>query len=105
MKNDKSSLVSNTNIFFENDSYRLDMNGKMLINELINDPSISIIGVELKGYADVSGGSGYNFKLSERRIASVGKIFEANGIPFVPKPYGLDRSTYDQFSLTHGNPF
>lgn len=105
MKDDRSSLTSQTDIFFENDSYRLDLNAKMKIQELVQNDKIDITGVILRGYADTSGNYSANFRLSENRIAAVGKIFKGLGIPFVPKPFGIDRSTQDFYSAKYGNAF
>ncbi|WP_420318519.1 thioredoxin family protein [Ekhidna sp.] len=105
MKDDKGLLTTTNTIYFEHDKHDLDINAKMKIQEMIENESIDIVGVILQGYADVSGSSNYNFELSKRRIKSVGKIFRAFNIPYVPKPYGFDNSDRDYYSQKYGNIF
>ncbi|WP_462251799.1 thioredoxin fold domain-containing protein [Ekhidna sp.] len=105
MKDNKSVLNSTTEVYFENNKSELDLNAKMKIQELLENESISIVGVILRGYADVTGAKEYNFDLSKRRIETVGKIFKSNNIPFVPKPYGLEESENSYFNQVFGNAF
>ncbi len=105
MKDNKSVLNSTTEVFFENNKSDLDLNAKMKIQELLDNESISIVGVILRGYADVTGERSYNFDLSKRRIETVGKIFKSMNIPYVPKPYGLDESSNSFFNQVYGNAF
>lgn len=105
MKDNKSVLNSTTEVYFEHNKSELDLNAKMKIQELLENESISIVGVILRGYADVTGGKDYNFDLSKRRIETVGKIFKSNNIPYIPKPYGLDQSENNYFNQTFGNAF
>lgn len=105
MKDDKSTLSMESDIYFEHDKHTLDLNGKMKIQELLDNEAIDVVGVILQGYADISGKKGYNFELSKKRIASVGRVFTAMDIPFVPKPYGFDQSEKDYYSYKYGNAF
>lgn len=105
MKDDDNILTSHSQIYFHTDSDELDLNAKMKIQELLENESIDITGVILQGYADVSGASDYNFELSKRRINAVGKIFKGLGIPFVPKPYGIDQSELSFYNEQFGNAF
>lgn len=105
MKDSKSILTSTTEVFFENNKTTLDLNAKMKIQEVLDNESIDVVGVILQGYADVTGGRTYNFDLSKKRIASVGKIFRALNIPYVPKPYGYDQSDSNLFNQVYGNTF
>lgn len=105
MKDTKSILTSTTEVFFENNKTTLDLNAKMKIQEVLDNESIDVVGVILQGYTDVTGGRNYNFDLSKKRIKSVGKIFRALSIPYVPKPYGFDQSDSNFFNQVYGNAF
>ncbi|MEO1052436.1 MAG: DUF255 domain-containing protein [Bacteroidota bacterium] len=96
-------LTKTMNIYFEHESTKLDLNAKMNLDELLNDSTVLITGALLNGYTDVKGQTGYNFTLSNKRIAAVGKIFKANGIAFVPKPYGLEQSSSSDYDKQYGN--
>ncbi len=92
-------------LYFEHGSSQLDLNGKMLLSELITDEAVEITGVLLKGYTDVIGGSDDNFELSKKRIAAVGAILSAHKIAFVPKPYGMDESEDTLYNRLYGNAY
>lgn len=100
---DRNYKKQSANIFFKTGSSTLDLNAKMQIASMLENQDITIGGVLLNGYADVMGGESYNFELSERRIENVGKIFKSYGIPFMPKPYGNDRSTHGPYNEIYGN--
>ena len=91
------------NVYFKNGSANLDLNAKIKLSEMIENQDIIISGVLLNGYADVKGEENFNFDLSNRRIESVGKIFKAYGIPYIPKPYGNDRSEHSTLNESYGN--
>jgi len=105
MKDDNGMLTLRENIYFEHNKSQLDINAKMKIQEMLENESFNIIGVTLNGYADISGDGSYNFDLSQKRIAAVGKIFTAFGIPYVPKPYGYQHSETSALSRLYGNAF
>lgn len=100
---DEQMLTMTETIYFENENAGLDLNAKMKISQLLEDKNIVISGVLLNGYTDITGGGDYNFKLSQKRIENVGKIFEAHGIPYVPKPYGIQESESNTFNERYGN--
>lgn len=105
MKDEGGNLVMEKEFYFEHGSDELDLNGKMLISEIVETPNIEIMGVLLNGYADVTGEGRYNFDLSKRRIAAVGEIFKKSGIPYIPKPYGIEKSEASNYSVQFGNPW
>ncbi len=96
-------LTKTENIYFEHESADLDLNAKMKITEMLEARDIIITGVLLNGYADITGNQDFNFKLSQRRIDNVGKIFAAYGIGHVPKPYGIEHATDDELKKRYGN--
>ena len=100
---DHNNLRLTENIFFNTGSSMLDLNAKMKISELLERKDIMITGVLLNGYADVVGQETFNMDLSRRRIENVGKIFKGYSIPYMPKPYGNDRSIYSEFNRAYGN--
>lgn len=105
MKDEGGNLVMEKDFFFENDEDQLDLNGKMLISEIVSNPNIEILGVLLNGYADVVGDNEYNFALSRRRIAAVGDIFKKQGVAYIPKPYGIEKSEDSNYTAQFGNPW
>lgn len=100
---DESNLHVSHNVYFKHGYSTLDLNAKMMISRIIEKDDVIITGVLLNGYADVTGGEDHNFDLSKKRIAEVGKIFNAYSIPFMPKPYGNDRSEHTEFNEEYGN--
>ena len=100
---DHNLLTLNENIYFETGSDRMDLNAKMKLSEILDRKDIIISGVLLNGYADVTGNEGFNFDLSSKRISSVGKLFTAYGIPYVPKPYGIEKSESSEMNQAYGN--
>jgi len=100
---DHNLLTMNENVYFITGRSDVDLNAKMKISEILDKENISITGVLLNGYADVTGNENSNFDLSKRRIENVGKIFRAYRIPFVPKPYGVEQSEYNDLNTTYGN--
>lgn len=105
MKDEGGNLVMEKEFFFENNQDELDLNGKMMISEIVSNPNIEILGVLLNGYADVVGENDYNFALSRRRIAAVGEIFKKQGIAYIPKPYGIEKSEDSNYTAQFGNPW
>lgn len=105
MKDEGGNLVMEKEFFFEHASDELDLNGKMLISEIVSTPNIEIMGVLLNGYADITGAGDYNWALSKRRIAAVGNIFQKQGVPYIPKPYGIEKSEDSNYSAQFGNPW
>lgn len=99
---DKTSRSITETVYFENDSHQPDLNARMKIDKLLTRSDIDIIGVILKGYADVTGESNYNFELSERRIANVGRIIKAYQLNYVPKPYGSRKSSISEMHQLYG---
>ena len=100
---DPNQLTMTANVYFDRGQSRLDLNAKMKINDLLENEDLAITGVLLNGYADVIGEEAYNFNLSQKRIDNVGKIFTAYGVPFVPKPFGNDKSAYGVYNQRFGN--
>lgn len=100
---DRNLLTMNENIYFITGKDNVDLNAKMKISEILDNKGITIAGVLLNGYADVTGNENSNFDLSKRRIENVGKIFRGYGIPFVPKPYGVEQSEKNDLNSTYGN--
>ncbi len=100
---DPNYLTLKEDVYFEHGRATLDLNAKMKISQLIEKEDIMILGVLLNGYTDVIGKKDYNFDLSRSRIENVGRIFTAYKIPYVPKPYGLERSDHSAFNEKYGN--
>ena len=96
-------LTKTENVYFEHKSAELDLNAKMKITQMLEDKDLIITGVLLNGYSDITGQEDFNFKLSQRRIENVGKIFAAYGIAHVPKPYGVEQSDTDELNKRYGN--
>lgn len=96
-------LTKSASIYFHPASDELDLNAIMTLSALAADKDIVIRGVSLNGYADITGEGTFNFDLSKKRIAAVGKIFDANKIPFMPKPYGIDAAQRNEFDKLYGN--
>lgn len=105
MKDEGGNLVMEKDFYFEHNQDELDLNGKMMISEIVSNPNIEILGVLLNGYADIVGENEYNFALSRRRIAAVGDIFQKHNIPFIPKPYGIEKSEDSNYTAQFGNPW
>lgn len=105
MKDEGGNLVMEKDFYFENNQDELDLNGKMMISEIVSNPNIEILGVLLNGYADIVGENDYNFALSRRRIALVGEIFKKQGIAYIPKPYGIEKSEDSNYTAQFGNPW
>ena len=100
---DNNHLTIRENIYFEHDEDELDLNAKMKIGEILSRDDIVINGVLLNGYADVTGQDEFNFALSQRRISNVGEVFEAYGIGYVPKPFGIEKSEHTELNEAYGN--
>ncbi len=105
MKDEGGNLALEKDFYFENDQDVLDLNGKMIISDIVSNPNIEILGVLLNGYADIIGENEYNFSLSRRRIAAVGNIFKKHGVPYIPKPYGIEKSEDSNYTAQFGNPW
>ncbi len=102
MRNENTP-TKNLTVYFNHGSSKLDLNAKVHLADLIYNEDIKIIGVLLKGYTDITGEVDFNFELSKRRIKAVGEIFEAHQIPYVPKPYGMEKATSSPYNNQFGN--
>ncbi len=100
---DHNLLTIKENVYFITGKDDVDLNAKMKITSILENENNIITGVLLNGYADVTGNENLNFDLSKRRIANVGKLFTAYGIPYVPKPYGIEMSEKSDLNSTYGN--
>jgi outer membrane protein OmpA-like peptidoglycan-associated protein/thiol-disulfide isomerase/thioredoxin len=100
---DKSNKTLTENIYFAHESSGLDLNAKMQLDELLSRDDIVITGAILNGYTDAKGGDDYNFTLSEKRIAAVGKILRAHGVSYTPKPYGISEDNVGAYDAQVGN--
>lgn len=81
------------NIFFATDSYQLEKESELELNELVsflnNNPTLK---VELSGHTDNQGSDAYNLELSDNRANSVVDYLVSKGIDkerLVAKGYGL----------------
>jgi len=88
------TTVASAGVYFANNSYKLNDNGKAALNELISSNSnVNGYRVEIAGYTSNTGGAKYNQRLSEQRAAAVAQYLRENaGVPMwrivVPAGYG-----------------
>lgn len=67
-------------VYFDFNKYSLSTNQEKIIRDfIVQSDTTSIESVQIYGYCDDRGANGYNYKLSEKRVNTVEKIFILNG--------------------------